>query len=113
MAHQIRQPAAVMDEVALLGLAEGLDVRHHLESLAEESLDQGAPRRIGLAETEHAGNAPRQAIRGAGIQDAALVQACGVEVLDAVIGAVEQIVQHQRPSGGCCHLNFRDNLLWI
>lgn len=63
MPHQTRQPATVMDEVALLGLAESLDVRYHLESLAEESLDQGAPRRIGLAEAEHPGNAPRQVLQ--------------------------------------------------
>lgn len=98
--NQFGQAAAMADEVSFLGLAVGVDVGHHLEGLAKEILDQGAPRGIGLAGAKDALDAPGQTIAGGGVEDAALIQAGGIEVTDAVVRAVEQVVQGQRSGLG-------------
>lgn len=94
-ADQLGQGAAVADEVPILGLAVEVDLGDDLEGLAEERLDQGAPGGVGLTGPEDALDPPGQAIAGGSIDDTALVQAGGIEVPDAIIRAVEQVIQGQ------------------
>jgi hypothetical protein len=62
LADQFGEPAAVADEMLRMGAPVVVDLRHHLEGLTEEALDEGAPLRIGGSQAEHALDAGGQTI---------------------------------------------------
>ena len=110
--QQLRKPSRSTHVGALLRVDMGVDVGNEVECLAEEGPDRLAPivRDVGPG-TENRLNSPRQPVPRAGVDDTDHVERGGVDFHDAMVGAVDQVVEAEPPARAVLPLELLSDLV--